>query len=323
MISFLFEFLFCRFGGISLTGPKVNGGPGLGGWPFGVVAALEARAGKEPAGECGDFFDGRGTVGRRPSTQKGLLEGELEFDQQSGGAGEERLKMLNGLEERIGLGTVGRGLAAAKQAAQGIDAAAQALAQVVESFQSEGQVQRMGSAFERSARQQGDEQPAQQRGGHGVAGKHLGQENGEGVAATAAPAAIGAEDALAAQGLTGGVGGIVAVKEAVPVQETDAVAALAALVFEGKSLWLRACRPATKRNRDLSMDRVAAGKKRVRRGLFDGAFAAGLASNRSRERRGGAGRHFHRTDITTSAGPTTPLPHNHGAFYDGTAARNS
>jgi hypothetical protein len=215
------------------------------GWPYGVVACLENAAGKGGALERGDFCSLKRLLCGGFSTRKRSLEGELKPDQ-AGIAGEEGLKVFNGLQERIGLGTFGRRLAAAQQAAKRVEAAAQALAEVVKSFQGEGQAQGMGGAFERGAGQQGNQEFAQQRGGERVAGKHVGQENGEGMAATAAIAAIGAEDALAAQRLTGGVGGIVAVEEAVSVQGADAVAALAALLFEGKSCWFNASQSRTK-----------------------------------------------------------------------------
>lgn len=148
--------------------------------------------------------------------------------------------MLDGLQERIGLGTIGRGLAAAKQATKPIQAQTQSPAQVVERFQGKGQAQGMSGAFEGSMGQQGDQESAQHRGGEGVTWEHIAQENGERAATTAAVAARGAEDALAAQGWMGGIVGIVAVKEAVPVQGAGTVAALAALLFEGKSCWFNA-----------------------------------------------------------------------------------
>jgi hypothetical protein len=158
-----------------------------------------------------------------------------------------------------------------------IQATAQTLAQVVERFKSQGQAQGVGGALERSAGEQSDQESAQERGGHGVAWKRVGQENGEGMAATGAMAAIGAKHALAAERLPGGVGGIVAVQEAVPVQEADTVAALAALLFEGKSWWFNASQSRTKRNGVWGMGGVAAKKAINPRGSGRQRPPAGVA----------------------------------------------
>ncbi|MFM1945067.1 MAG: hypothetical protein RI897_4049 [Verrucomicrobiota bacterium] len=117
------------------------------GWPFGVVERWKSPAQTRWTRERGDVWLAGGLWLGVSSTQKRLLEGELKCDQGSG-AEEEGLEMLNGLQEGIGVRTVGRRLTFAKPAAQCIQAAAQALAQVVESFQSQGQAQGIGGALE-------------------------------------------------------------------------------------------------------------------------------------------------------------------------------
>jgi hypothetical protein len=61
------------------------------------------------------------------------------------------------------------------------------------------------------------------------------QHEGKGFSAAASPPAIGTKHPLASDGLAAGLGRIVAVKKAVPVQGFILSAAGAALLFEGKS----------------------------------------------------------------------------------------
>lgn len=195
--------------------------------------------------------------------------------------------MLNGLEERIGLATIGRVVPLAQEGAQRIQTAAQTLAQVVKRFQRQRQSQAMGGALQRNTRQQGNEEPAQERGGHRVAWQRVGQENGKGMTATGTVAAIGAVHTLAAHQSSGGLRGIVAVQETVPVQETDAIAALAALLFEGKSCCFNASRSRTKRKGEWGMAVLLPQSQRLVEVIFDGTPAAVLSSQRPRKGRDG------------------------------------
>jgi hypothetical protein len=68
-----------------------------------------------------------------------------------------------------------------------------------------------------------------------VTRQNLGQKNGKGPATTATLAAIGTKDPLTPLGLSGGLGRIVAVKFAVPVQALSAAAVPAPPLLEGKS----------------------------------------------------------------------------------------
>jgi hypothetical protein len=71
------------------------------------------------------------------STQKGQLKAQLKGTQSASRRREHTLEMLNGLKQRIGLGTVGRRLMAAKQAPQLGQSSPQPLKQMVESLQAE------------------------------------------------------------------------------------------------------------------------------------------------------------------------------------------
>jgi hypothetical protein len=63
----------------------------------------------------------------RASTQQRLLESELKFAHRAERVSEDTLKMLNGLQQRIGLGTIGCFSASAQAGPKPIGAPAQAL----------------------------------------------------------------------------------------------------------------------------------------------------------------------------------------------------
>lgn len=77
--------------------------------------------------------------------------------------------------------------------------------------------QRLRRRLDRSGRQPLAEQLPKQRGRERVTRQNVGQKEGESASATAALAAIGTEHALASGQVAVSGGGIVAVKEAVPV----------------------------------------------------------------------------------------------------------
>jgi len=80
-----------------------------------------------------------------------------------------------------------------------------------------------------------------------MARHHVGQEDGEGAAAAAAPAAIRAEDPLPAAALSVGVFGIVAQQQAVAIQRAPLAAVGAAPLLEAKSSPSNAGSSGTKR----------------------------------------------------------------------------
>src|SRR5262245_21637084 len=105
--------------------------------------------------------------------------------------------MFGSLQKRIGLRTGRRLLLAAQERAHSIQALAQPLQKVIKSLQGKGQTQRLRNGLNRSCRQQLAQQIPEQRGTDRMAWQGVGEENGEGAPATAALAAIGAEDPLA------------------------------------------------------------------------------------------------------------------------------
>jgi len=151
------------------------------------------------------------------STHQRALKGDLELAERANTLGKSRLEMFDGVSQRIGSGTGRRRLPPAQRATQVSQAAPQSLPEVVEGFQSEGQ--RLSRGFEARPGQPSQQEFPQERGRHGVPRQDVGQIDREGVPATAAAAAIGTEDPLAAGPLTILVltAGIVAVEKTVPV----------------------------------------------------------------------------------------------------------
>jgi len=88
---------------------------------------------------------------------------------------------------------------------------------MIKSFQRKGQSQRLRRSFNRSAGEHLSEQLPKQRGRGGMARQNIGREDGKGAPASTALAAIGTKDPLAADQLSIGLGGVVALEKAVPV----------------------------------------------------------------------------------------------------------
>lgn len=153
----------------------------------------------------------------RTSTQQRPLESELKFAHRAERIGEDHLKVLDCLQQRIGLGTIGCFASSAQPGANPIRAPAQALEQMVNRLQGERQPQGLRCGFDEGVGQQPGQQLRKQRGTEGVTREHLGPENGERAAAAATLAAIGTKDPLSPGCLAVGFGGIVAVEQAVPV----------------------------------------------------------------------------------------------------------
>ena len=163
-----------------------------------------------------------------------------------------------------------------------------------------------------------------QRGGRQrVPGQHLGQEQGKRVPAPAAPAAVGAEDPLAADRAAGRVGRIVAVQQAVPIQRLAVTAAGTALLLKGKSSAWRAASSPTKRNGGGVMGPVNAPSSDARRGFCDGPEDGGTQAREARAKGGRPGRHLDSTAIVNSPTFTRSIRLPNGPSYDGTAALNS
>lgn len=146
-----------------------------------------------------------------------VLASLLKHFQGAGGVGEDALEVLGGLQERVGLGTLGSLLLAAEPGAQIGQPPAQALEQMIKRLQSERRRQRLNRRLDGPARQQTAEQFPEPGSGHGVARQHLGKEDAKGAATAAALPAIGAPDHLPALCLALGGAGIVAEELAVAV----------------------------------------------------------------------------------------------------------
>ena len=208
----------------------------------------------------------------RPSTQPRLLEGELKFTHRTGRWGEDVLQMLDGVPKRIGLHARGRFLAAAQEAAQNVQPLPQAGQQVIPRLQRKGQADGLRRGADAGLGEQRRQQRPQDGGRERVTRQHRRQKQGKRAPATAALAAVGAEDPLAPNRLAGGVGRIVAVEQAVPVQRLRLTAAGTALLLERKSSCWSAGSSRTKRNLGGVMRPVGARSSCSRRGFCNGTL---------------------------------------------------
>lgn len=146
-----------------------------------------------------------------------VLKAPLKRHRGAVGTGENNLQVFDGLQEGIGLGTLGGLPLTAEPGPYFWQAPAQALKQVVKCFQSERRRELFDSRLDGIARQAAAEQPPKPSSRDGMARQHFGQENGKGAATTAALPAIGAPDSLPALGLMINGAGIVTEKLAVAV----------------------------------------------------------------------------------------------------------
>jgi hypothetical protein len=146
-----------------------------------------------------------------------LLKRELKIAHRAEACGKNKLQMLGGLEERIGLATVGCLVAAAESATNRVEPLAQPLQQVINRLQCKRQAEILNGRFDAGVRQEIDQKLAQQGGADGVARQNFGQENRKRFSAAAALSAIGTKDPLAPAQAAVGNGGIIAVEDAVPV----------------------------------------------------------------------------------------------------------
>ncbi len=107
---------------------------------------------------------------RRParSTQKGTLKMPLKLRGWTRALGEDGLKMLHRLEQRIGVRAGRRFLFAAKPTPQRVQMASQSLLQPIHGFQGKRQPQRFGGGFQGQARQHLDQPLPHQWRGQGV-----------------------------------------------------------------------------------------------------------------------------------------------------------
>ena len=143
---------------------------------------------------------------------------------------------------------------------------------MIHRLQRKGQVERVRGGADAGLHEQHRQERPEPWGRPRVPWQHCRQKQGERVPATAALAAVGAEDPLAPDRLAGGRGRIVAEKQAVPVQGFGVTAAGTALLLERKSSCSRAGASRTKRNLDTFMPRVSARRPRWRRGFYHGTW---------------------------------------------------
>jgi hypothetical protein len=102
------------------------------------VALSTARTSGRSAEGCGN--EELATVSSGCSAQQRLLENELKLTDWTGRAGEGGLQVLNGLEKRIAVGTVGRSLSTAEADADDVESTAEAPEQVIQRLQGQGQL---------------------------------------------------------------------------------------------------------------------------------------------------------------------------------------
>ena len=151
------------------------------------------------------------------STQQCLLERELKITHWTERASEDRLQMLNRLQDRIALGTVRRFASPAQAGANPVQALSQPLDQVIHCLQGQAQSRSFMAGLERGSRKPRAQHLPEQRRVDGVARQHLREEHRKCFAATSPLPAVGTKDPLAALAPAIAPLRIVAVKNAVPV----------------------------------------------------------------------------------------------------------
>ncbi len=174
------------------------------------------------------------------SSQQRLLETELKLANRTDRSRAGCLQMLDGLEERIAVGTVWRRFPVAEPNPNCVQAPTQSLEQMVDRLQRHRRFDLMESRPDGMACQQGDQQMSQDCGRDGMARQNSFQEDRAGAATTSAFAAIGAVDPLAADLAFVGLGRVIAVKQAVPVQRLGCTAVATAMLLERKTPTLSA-----------------------------------------------------------------------------------
>lgn len=157
------------------------------------------------------------------------------------------LQVLDRLEERVAVGTIRRRFLFAQPNPDGIQAPTQSLEQMVDRLQGCRRLGLMESGPDGEAREQSDEQLPEDCGGDAMARQDILQKDRAGAAAASALAAIGAVNPLASDLALVGLGQVVAVKKAVPVQRLGSTAVATALLLERKTPTLSASSSRTKR----------------------------------------------------------------------------
>ena len=214
--------------------------------------------------------DGNSAIGQPPqsrSTEQRLLENHLKFTHQTG-LREKALQMLDGLQQRILLGTLWRLLAATQARAQHIQPPPQPPQQVINRFQRQGQAHRLDGGFNRDSAQQFYQELPQQHGRARMARKNFGQENRKGLAAAAALPTIRTKDPLPPPSLLAMLIQILPVKKTMAVQRIRTAAAGAALLLEGKSSLSSCLISRTKRNLDCVMSAVGCLRQQLQSRIF-------------------------------------------------------
>jgi hypothetical protein len=186
------------------------------------------------------------------SSQQRLLEMELKLADGTDRSNEGCLQVLDGLEERIAVGTIRRRFPIAQANPNGIQTPTQSLEQVVDGLQGHRRLDAMEGSPDGEPRDQSDEQLSEDRGGDGMAGQDILQEDQAGAAAASALAALGAVNPLAPDLAPRGLGRVVAKEQAVPVERLGSTAVATALLLERKTPTLSASRSGTNRGMGMS-----------------------------------------------------------------------
>jgi len=160
-----------------------------------------------------------------------LIKADLKLPDWTRGVWKDGLKMLDRLQERVGLGTGRRFLIAAQKRANHLQASAQSSAQMIKRRHVKQRVKRQGGGIERKAAQPKAEQRPQQRGGDTVPGQHIGQKDRERASTAPALAAIRAKDTLPPETPPLPAIGIIAAKKAVTIERFRAKAEWALQLF--------------------------------------------------------------------------------------------
>jgi hypothetical protein len=268
---------------------------------LGFVAAgtLRERAG-EAGGDCGVAAAGQNRRGKNQrwqfgqpesaapgpaggSAQERLLEAQLKVRQRTHRTRKDRPEMFESLEQGLGPCAGRRRLRTTESRTQRIQSPAQFAAQTIHRFQGEGQPCLFGGRLHREPGQQFHQPGPHAGGGERMSRQHVGPHQGKGASATATRPAIGTEYPLATDRAAVGLIGIVAAKNAMPVQRLALAAAGAALLFEGKSTSWSAAASRTKWKGRWNIRRCCPRPGGPSRTFATALGTAGLACPRSRK----------------------------------------
>lgn len=143
--------------------------------------------------------------------------------------------MLEGLEQRIGMGAVWWFTALAESHSDDVQSSAQALEEMVDRLQSHGRFDLMERSSDRDARQESAQELREERSAEGMSGQDISEEYRKRAAAACALPAIGTVNPLPSDHAVNGPGGAVPMENTVPIQSLGSTTVGTAPLLERKS----------------------------------------------------------------------------------------